>query len=317
MFHSIKLQVLLQLEPTLCDIISKKYQVCIHGLSVDSNKLTFEGSPHNISLACRDIENSLSSVNSFVLPDIPDGLIKAAMNVAKKENICVVVVNDGVHMVLCSMSSSDLEKGKRLFTRKPYENKVALKGNLFAVDSLRDIASTNFVHITVYGDTVTLQGFDKEEVQSLRKKIVSVVNKDVPLMVSSEEKAYICMKLKMSSLSVPGVVLRDGKLYVPAEHESSLKAIVPRYFSTIALPCDRRNLTLIEQHLLKPGEIEWVELSTSDQSIAVKNKKKPVHELKLVLYSHNNLVLENVCSSLKVNTICCIFCIASTSVIYM
>ena len=304
------MEALLEMNEDLCKDILKKYRVRIHGFSTGSTKLTFEGNSSSLPLARSAVETALAIIKPIPLPSsLSTPLLRAGLGICEKEGItCSVFIHEGQSM-LAFLSEDHLQRGERIFKRKPFTNFVHIKdGDSHSVKSLEGVVSSDRVHIELTEDSILLKSFEKEDIQEARKEIeefIGMAVKEEELFCTTEQKVYIKKKLNSTEMkeNFPNVVVRRDSVCIQgtqADHLQSSKALlglVPKYYDTVIIQCNRRFYLLIEQHVIQPLSIECIVANDGPgyrrRGRGGKDKESSgegaSNELKLYVYSMSSL----------------------------
>ena len=319
-FYSFKIEALLELKDDLCDVILKKYRVRVRGFTLGSTKLIFEGNSSSLSLARSAVETTLSSVKQSPLPSLPAPLMRSALSLCNKEGLNCTVLDHNNQSLLVCLSDDHLQKAERIFKRKPYTNFVRISdADSYPVDLLSNIVKSESVQVELSEDSIFLKGFDKEEVQEARKEIEEFIRsavKQEEVSCTPEQKAYIKKEFNSAELKsrFPNVVIHKDSICVQGSQEErrqssmSLLGLVPPFCATVVLECDRRFLSLLEQQVMQPHGIEYIETSDGQRQYRGRGRGGKgggtrggggSNELKLFLYSSRSL--DETVDELKVN----------------
>lgn len=317
------MEALLEMNEDLCKDILKKYRVRVRGFSTGSTKLTFEGNSSSLPLARSAVETALASIRLIPLsPSLSPPLLRAGLGICEKEGItCSVFVHKGQPMLAFS-SEDHRQRGEKIFKRKPYTNFVRLKEDeSHSVKSLEGVISSDRVHIELSEDSILLKSFEKEDVQEARKEIEEFIGtavKEEELSCTQEQKVYIKKKLNSVEIKAkfPNVVVRRDSVCVQgtqvdrAQSSKALLELVPKYYNTVIIQCNRRFYPLIDQHIIQPVGIECIVANDGQgqyrrRGRGGKDKENSgegtSNELKLFVYGFSSL--ETSIDVLKVSSI--------------
>ena len=317
-FYSFKIEALLELKDDLCDEILKKYRVRVRGFTLGSTKLIFEGNSSSLSQARSEVETTLASIKQSPLPSLPAPLMRSALSLCNKEGLNCTVLDHNNQSLLVCLSDDHLQKAERIFKRKPYTNFVRIfDADSCPVDLLSNIVKSDSVQVELSEDSIFLKGFDKEEVLEARKEIEEFIGsavKQEEVSCTPEQRAYIKKELNSAELKsrFPNTVIRKDSICVQGSQEEcrqssmSLLGLVPPFCATVVLECDRRFLSLLEQQVMKPRGIEYIETSDGQRQHRGRGKGGGTrgggggsNELKLFLYSSRSL--DETVDELEVN----------------
>lgn len=256
------------------------------------------------------MERHIASVRKSPVPfGLSPQLVSLAVQCFTERGIKATLCNEAGITYLCCCSPDVLTTAIQ-YLNKPFVNTIPLEGEK-SIDAkvLQERCGSTSVIISLKGDTVVVEGFKEEQVQSATKHLQSELAKRTtertPLSCSLEQQLYlnnlITKKPEMEGFkrSLPATVsCWKGKIYLKGtveEREASSKALIqsiPPHHRSVSFNCHMSFYHLIEKHVLKGSSLERIR----DGVGSAPSKK----EFKIVLFGHQVEQLEAVHSKLQV-----------------
>ncbi len=271
---SSKLNVLIQLEPSLPLWMHSLYGVTIKGYTANSSSIELENVCEESDQVRSLIEERLANIYTTSLPAdlIPSPLIRCARKLCHIANIPIVITVNKNEIVLSSSTKETLDAAKDILCRKPFVNMIQL--SRFSDTCLQypfvDKFEFDYVNVRMTDDSkVVLEGLCKDELQAAKSKILKFLNDNFKkekhsvfednLKYENEAQLVYLTRLLQSResdemlKSLPAkCLLRDGKILINGTKEDivdttgRLLEMVPKYSKHIY---ELRNAHVIERLL--------------------------------------------------------------------